>query len=289
MDEAATRKLLIDAQLATAGWRVDDASRVATERPIDLVRIGVADRVSELRGPYGEVRLAGCALLRDRQLGQEHALQDEPPLLARPAARALTPMLWCTLLAAAALLAAGCRTVTIEPTGPEWTVAGEGDEATALWSADDVEIVVPLELGRGATSVVGAIRNRGATAVQVAFFAPGTHELEVLGTVTGARWSENILAGEPIDVPGGTAEAPGTVRFALRPDEPWSASETPAIGTRVTCEIDVTSPGGTVTCPVGFRVAATSGWLSEGDTAIVVTILACAGLVAWAGSGFTVW
>ncbi len=90
MDEDTTRKRLIDAELARADWAVGDVSRVATEYPIDLVRAGVADRVSEPRGPYDAMQFADYALLRagrveavveakrtsrNVQIGQEQALQ----------------------------------------------------------------------------------------------------------------------------------------------------------------------------------------------------------------------
>jgi len=89
MDEADTRRRLIDDRLRLAGWEPDDPAHVAQELDIDLTG-GAVPRTGEARGPYAGHQFADYALLlhgrpaavveakktsRDAKLGREQALQ----------------------------------------------------------------------------------------------------------------------------------------------------------------------------------------------------------------------
>lgn len=92
MDEAATRKKLIDAQLRLAGWDVGNKAQVVEEYDIDLAKAGLVGQVEarEVDSPYAGHRFADYALQhhgktiavieakrsgKDADLGKEQALQ----------------------------------------------------------------------------------------------------------------------------------------------------------------------------------------------------------------------
>ena len=89
MDEAETRRRLIDERLRIAGWDPDDPSQVTQELDIDLTG-GATPRTGEGGTPYAGHQFADYALLlhgrpaavveakkasRDANLGREQALQ----------------------------------------------------------------------------------------------------------------------------------------------------------------------------------------------------------------------
>ena len=91
MDEAQTRRDLIDRNLRLAGWKLDDASQVIQELDIELAKAGFPQVLEPKIHPYEGHRFADYALLlrgkpsivveakrtsRDAQLGQEQALQS---------------------------------------------------------------------------------------------------------------------------------------------------------------------------------------------------------------------
>ena len=90
MDEAQTRRQLIDEKLRLAGWDLEDPSRVVRELDIELAKAGYPPVTEPRRSPYEGHRFADYALKlrgkpaavveakktsRDAQVGQEQALQ----------------------------------------------------------------------------------------------------------------------------------------------------------------------------------------------------------------------
>lgn len=206
-------------------------------------------------------------------------------------------------LAGACLVAAvaagpGCGGLRIAPTDAAWTVAGEDDGAErATWTAGDVAIAVPLQYDAGTTHVSAEVRNSGPDAARVTFSAASGAATVPLGSVSGGPpafdrlWSEPLLAGRPVDVPGGTPASPGAVRVALRAGAPYGAAESPAVGTAVAFDVAVRSKSGDAACPFRFTVTRSSGrgWagLSESDQWLVLALLVIVaiGAIALAGSG----
>lgn len=93
MDEAATRKQLIDAQLRLAGWDVGNKAQVIEEYDIDLAKAGLLGQgeAREVDSPYAGHRFADYALQlhgktlavveakrsgKEADLGKEQALQS---------------------------------------------------------------------------------------------------------------------------------------------------------------------------------------------------------------------
>jgi hypothetical protein len=203
---------------------------------------------------------------------------------------AVTSRLRETLLCGLLVAALGaCRGVTIAPDDASWTVIGTGRDAEATWRTGTVEVAVPLELRGDATMVTGSVRNGGSGVARVSFAMPVEGDRRrTLGTVSGERpdgghWQATLVPGQEFDVPAGTPGAPGTVDFALRPDRPWTAQEAPEIESTITWEITVAAASAEAVCPLLFHVTESSpGLVNDQNTAVVVTLVALAGLIVWA-------
>jgi len=209
--------------------------------------------------------------------------------------RSLRKSFAACLLAAAVVGGGACVGVTIEPTDPEWVVTGPDGAPQAVWTFEDVEIVVPLRYPGDATHVAAEVRNHGRETARLTFLAPGgSTALLPLGTVdrgpttTEQAVSENVVPGRAVEVPAGVLGSPGTVRLSLLPDDRWGADDAPEIGSKVTLDLDVETGAVYVPCGFRFRVVGSpeGGWSSLDRTGRVLVLLlisaVTAGVVIWA-------
>jgi len=164
------------------------------------------------------------------------------------------PLLLASLCAACGTHITQVTQVRFRPDGDEWEPRDQ--KRTALRRSGGAEVTVDLATEQPEFPLTGAVRNRGAEPLRVAYQPEREVRGDaVIGRLLGSGEPEPLLAGAGFDLPAADAEGPSVRRFALRLDEAWPDTGVPAVGATVSYVVVFQSSAGETRIPLRFRVA----------------------------------